>query len=280
LGRFDPHKLRAEANSAGRRGGSVRRALTRWPRIVGTGAVMTLVAGVLSARAAGAQTSPAYRDSSRSVAARVRDLLSRMTLEEKFWQLYMTPGNRENPVHDWSHGVFGLQIRLPDESGPAADRVAAAYLARTHAERVNALQRYFVDSTRLGIPMIPFEEALHGVLAPGATQFPQAIALAATWDTILAARVARAAAREARSRGIRQALSPVVNIATDVRWGRVEETYGEDPFQSTLFGGVFVREFENAGIVATPKHFVANVGEGGRDKDSQNPGQDFLDTRL
>src|SRR6185503_4400872 len=81
----------------------------------------------------------------------------------------------------------------------------------------------------------------------------------------IAGRVARTAALETRSRGIRQALSPVINIASDVRWGRVEETYGEDPLLSSAMGVAFVRAFESAGVVATPKHFVANVGEGGRD---------------
>ena len=95
--------------------------------------------------------------------------------------------------------------------------------------------------------------------------FPQAIALAATWDRRLVGRVAAAAARETRSRGIRQVLSPVVNIADDVRWGRVEETYGEDPFLSSVMGRAFIEAFERAGIVTTPKHFLANVGEGGRD---------------
>src|SRR6185436_99395 len=84
-------------------------------------------------------------------------------------------------------------------------------------------------------------------------------------DTALVGRVARAAARETRSRGIRQALSPVINLANDSRWGRVEETYGEDPWLTTQMGVTFVQAFENAGIVTTPKHFVANVGDGGRD---------------
>ena len=95
--------------------------------------------------------------------------------------------------------------------------------------------------------------------------FPQAIALAATWDAPLVERVAAAIARETGSRGIRQVLSPVVNIADDVRWGRVEETYGEDPLLSSVMGRAFIEPFERAGIVTTPKHFVANVGEGGRD---------------
>lgn len=117
----------------------------------------------------------------------------------------------------------------------------------------------------MGIPIIPFEEALHGFVRDGGTMFPQAIALAATWDTSLVARVAGAIARETRSRGVRQVLSPVLNIANDVRWGRVEETYGEDPYLASVMGRAFVAQFEHVGVVATPKHFVANVGEGGRD---------------
>ena len=106
---------------------------------------------------------------------------------------------------------------------------------------------------------------MHGLARDGATMFPQAIALAASWDTRLMDRVSSAIALETRSRGIRQVLSPVVNIADDVRWGRVEETYGEDPFLVSEMGRAFVAAFERAGVIATPKHLVANVGEGGRD---------------
>jgi beta-glucosidase len=196
-----------------------------------------------------------YHDPSLPVERRVQDLLSRMTPEEKFWQLYMTPGDRDDPAHDWSHGAYGLQI----SPRPGATT------ARAQAERINAIQRYFVDSTRLGIPIIPFDEVLHGLAREEATAFPQAIALAATWDTVLMGQVATAIAAETRSRGIRQALSPVINLASDVRWGRTEETYGEDPFLSGEMGVAFIAPFERAGVVTTPKHLVANVGEGGRD---------------
>ena len=199
----------------------------------------------------------AYRDPSLPVDARVQDLLARMTLEEKFWQLFMIPGDLDDPAHDYSKGIFGLQIAAAPRGQPPT--------ARGHAERINAIQRYFVERTRLGIPIIPFEEALHGLAAEGATVFPQAIALAATWDARLVGRVAAASARETRSRGIRQVLSPVINIADDVRWGRVEETYGEDPHLSSVMGQAFIEAFERAGVVTTPKHFLANVGEGGRD---------------
>ena len=211
---------------------------------------------------------PPYRDARLPTRERVGDLLSRMTLEEKFWQLYMIPGDLDDPALDYSRGIFGLQISEAPRghgNGEGGPRRPVPDVARRHAERINAIQRYFVEKTRLGIPIIPFEEALHGLAKAGATAFPQAIGLAATWDRWLMARVAAASANETRSRGIRQVLSPVVNIASDVRWGRVEETYGEDPYLSTVMGVAFVQAFERAGIVATPKHFVANVGEGGRD---------------
>jgi len=203
------------------------------------------------------QTAPAYKNPRLPVDVRVQDLLGRMTLEEKFWQLFMIPGSLDDPSHDYSKGIFGLQI----STGTATGRPAA----RAHAERINAIQRYFVERTRLGIPIIPFEEALHGLAREGATVFPQAIGLAATWDTALMRRVTAAAASETASRGIRQVLSPVINIADDVRWGRVEETYGEDPYLSAEMGRAFIETFERAGIITTPKHFLANVGEGGRD---------------
>ena len=90
-----------------------------------------------------------YRNPTLPVESRARDLLGRMTLEEKFWQLFMLPGNRADPSHDYSHGVFGLQ----DRTAPDARADAVAH---------NALQRYFADSTRLGIPMLAFEEGVHG----------------------------------------------------------------------------------------------------------------------
>jgi beta-glucosidase len=217
---------------------------------------LTLLA-LLAAVAFAPPQPPPYRDARRPVAERVRDLLGRMTLEEKFWQLFMIPGDLDNPANDYSKGIFGLQV----STAPAG----ATGTARSHAERINAIQRYFVEKTRLGIPIIPFEEAVHGLPRDGGTMFPAAIALAATWDAPLVSRVAGAVARETRSRGIRQVLSPVINIADDVRWGRVEETYGEDPFLSSVVGRAFIEPFERAGIVTTPKHFIANVGEGGRD---------------
>jgi beta-glucosidase len=102
-----------------------------------------------------------------------------MTLDEKFWQTFMIPGDLDDSTHDYSNGAFGLQISVV----PRGRNAAPTEAARAHAERINAIQRHFVERTRLGIPIIPFEEALHGLGRDGAIVFPQAIGLAATWDT-------------------------------------------------------------------------------------------------
>src|SRR5262249_4384375 len=150
-----------------------------------------------------------YRDSHAPVAARAQDLLARMTLEEKFWQLFMLPGSLDDSTQDYSHGVFGLQVSaFPDlrQSGSVRDSttVSRGAAARSHAERINAIQRYLVERTRLGVPMIAFDEAVHGLTRDGATMFPAAIALAATWDSALVGRVAMSIAGETKSRGVRQ----------------------------------------------------------------------------
>lgn len=212
--------------------------------------------GLLAIAACARDGRPRYQDPTIAVDDRVSDLIGRMTLEEKFWQLFMVVDNLQGGIEKYQHGAFGLQLRPVGDSSTGP---------RESALRFNAAQRYFVEHTRLGIPIIPFEEALHGLVQDGATAFPQAIGLAATWDTVLVRRVASAIAEETRSRGIRQVLSPVLNIASDVRWGRVEETYGEDPWLVTQMGLAFIEPLETAGIVTTPKHFVANVGDGGRD---------------
>ncbi len=209
-----------------------------------------------------------YKDSTQSVKVRVADLLNRMTAEEKFWQLFMIPGDLENATPgQYKNGLFGFQVSAGGAGGITNQLLKyntkedALYLTK----KINSIQKYFVDSTRLGIPIIAFDEALHGLVRKGATVFPQSIALAATWDTILMRQVSSAIATETKIRGIRQVLSPVLNIASDVRWGRTEETYGEDPFLTSAMGVAFVKQFEQKGIITTPKHFIANVGDGGRD---------------
>jgi len=215
------------------------------------------------------QVIPGYKNKALPLEARVKDLLQRMTPEEKFWQLFMIPGDLKDTIPgQYRNGIFGLQV-----SANAADENAARQMIgyNTSEEKaalirkMNSIQRFFVEQTRLGIPVIFFDEALHGLVRKGATAFPQSIALAATFDTALMADVAAAIATEAKQYGIRQVLSPVINIANDVRWGRVEETYGEDPYLTSLMTLAYVHAFESRGIITTPKHFLANTGDGGRD---------------
>nr|WP_294861381.1 glycoside hydrolase family 3 protein [uncultured Fluviicola sp.] len=208
-----------------------------------------------------------YKDSTQSIDKRVEDLLSRMTTEEKFWQVFMVPSDGDTTNGKLKHGIFGLQLSASAQ-GDAGGQLLSYNTSENASQlvkKINHTQRFFVEKTRLGIPMIPFDEALHGLVRNNATSFPQAIAMAATWDTALIKLATGHIAEECKVRGIRQILSPVINLATDVRWGRTEETYGEDPFLTTQMGLSFVRSFESRGIITTPKHFVANVGDGGRD---------------
>ncbi|KAF0199852.1 MAG: beta-glucosidase-like glycosyl hydrolase [Bacteroidetes bacterium] len=209
-----------------------------------------------------------YKDSTVIVDARVKDLLGRMSPEEKFWQLFMLAEDWNLDKSRYVHGAFGFEGGTSaGEEGTVAQIIqnVTPGTASEMAEKINKAQQFFLEHTRLGIPILPFDEALHGLVRPGATAFPQSIALAATFDTALMHRVAAAIALETKSRGIRQVLSPVINLAGDVRWGRVEETYGEDPFLTSEMAVAFISEFEKRGIIATPKHFVSNYGDGGRD---------------
>lgn len=227
-----------------------------------------------------AQEIPPYKNKNIPTQERVKDLLTRMTQEEKFFQLFMIPGEIKNGEENKYHqGLFGFQVSAGTSDATAAQQILQYNKkenALSLAKKINTIQRYFVEQTRLGIPIIAFDEALHGLVRDGATVFPQSIGLAATWNTNLMEKVSAAIAREAEIRGIRQVLSPVINIATDVRWGRTEETYGEDPFLSSVMGIAFIKSFEQRNIITTPKHFIANVGDGGRDSYPINISQRLL----
>lgn len=230
--------------------------------------ILLFCLGSLLALQVPAQSRLPYKNPKLPVSARVKDLLARMTPEEKFWQLFMIPGDLGQDASQYRNGIFGLQVSAASQGGDASSQLlqyGTGENALALAKKINTIQRYFVEHTRLGIPIIAFDESLHGLVRGGATSFPQAIALAASWDTALMRQVAHAIALETRARGIRQVLTPVVNIASDVRWGRTEETYGEDPVLSSQMATAYVSAFEKLNIITTPKHFVANVGDGGRD---------------
>lgn len=202
--------------------------------------------------AAAAPLTPAYRDPSLPVEVRVEDLLSRMTLQEKLNQIR---SDDHEDVWKTAAGTTGFG-EVFDITRPLSPREAARL-----ANEVQRLAR----QSRLRIPIIIRDEALHGLVASGATSFPQSIGLAATWDPALVGRVGDAIGHEARVRGVRRVLSPVINVTRDARWGRVEETYGEDPLLTSRIAVPYVRGIEGRGVATCPKHFVANVGDGGRD---------------
>jgi beta-glucosidase len=213
----------------------------------------TLLLASLTSFGQSRKPKPLYLDPGAAIEERVNDLLSRMTLEEKIAQLQCAHGQIE----------WGKNLTVNGLGGVAP--VLRQSVAKEAAAKANEIQKMALAKTRLGIPVLFHDEALHGLIGNGATSFPQAIGLAATWDPDLVARVAAVIARETRTRGIRQVLSPVINIARDVRWGRVEETYGEDPYLQSRLAVAFCKPIEEAGVLTTPKHFVANVGDGGRD---------------
>jgi beta-glucosidase len=229
---------------------------------------LLIICQLLLLQTAFCQSVPAYKNPALPVEQRVKDLISRMTPEEKFWQMFMIPGDLTDGKEKYKNGIFGFQVSAKgsaDAAGPITQLQRLLPMQSKQAKLINKMQHYFVEETRLGIPIIAFDEALHGLVRDGATSFPASIGLASTWDIAFMNRVSTAIANETKSRGIRQILSPVVNIASDVRWGRVEETYGEDPFLSAEMGVAFVSPFEKMGVVTTPKHFLANSGDGGRD---------------
>src|SRR3989440_4332204 len=210
---------------------------------------------------ASAQARAPYLDPTLPVERRIDDLLSRMTLEEKVGQmLCLWQGKRAITDRDgrfdparapkWFRIGVG-RIERPGEGHEGG--------ARAEAEYTNAIQRWVKDSTRLGIPVLFHEEALHGLEAAQATSFPQAIALASTWNPELVERVFAVAAAEARARGVHQVLAPVVDVARDPRWGRIEETYGEDPYRAARMGVAAVRGFQGSEALVGPSHVLATL---------------------
>lgn len=214
---------------------------------------------------------PDYRNPRLPVERRVADLVSRMTLEEKVAQLVCLWGSRPqvNPQTDFAtdrgdfspakaaevmkHGI-GQIARQRERKDP-----------REGAKFANAVQKWLVENTRLGIPAILHDEILHGHMAKGSTSFPQPIALATTWDPEFMTKVFTAGALETRARGSHQVLGPNLDLARDPRWGRTEETFGEDPYLTSRMAVAIVKALQGPGpgvdenhVIATAKHFAAH----------------------
>ena len=225
---------------------------------------------------------PLYKDAKLPVEQRVEDLLARMTLEEKIAQItaiwnrkaaLLSPAGDFDPqkaraLYPDGIGHFVRPNDLHGAGAPSPDEQPFRDAKQT-VELVNAVQRYQMTQTRLGIPALFHEEGLHGYAARGATHFPEALALASTWDPSLLTRVFTVVSREIRARGVQLALAPVVDVARDARWGRIEETYGEDPYLVGELAVGAVKGFqgespplenglENGHVFATLKHMTGH----------------------
>ena len=214
---------------------------------------------MLWAGTASAQARAPYLDPSLPVERRIDDLVTRMTLEEKVGQmLCLWQGKRA--ITD-SQGRFN-PARAPQWFRVGVGRIERpgdGHGARAEAEFTNAIQRWVKENTRLGIPVLFHEEALHGLEAEQATSFPQAIALASTWNPEIVERIFSTAGAEARARGVHQVLAPVIDVARDPRWGRIEETYGEDPYLAARMGVAAVRGFQGTEAKIGPAHVLATL---------------------
>ncbi|MDU5826150.1 glycoside hydrolase family 3 N-terminal domain-containing protein [Mixta calida] len=220
-----------------------------------------------------------YQDPQRPVAERVADLLARMTPEEKFaqmhafWLILSVDGNHRERS-DLSDSFSGagqlndLNARLRRGVGQITRPLGTHVVdARDGVRAANRLQKTLMEETRLGIPALFHEECLVGLLCKDATLFPSPLNYASTWDPELIEQVAAAIGEEARSTGCRQGLAPVLDVSRDVRWGRTEETFGEDPWLVGVMATHFVRglQGEKRDLLATLKHYVGHsFSEGGR----------------
>lgn len=220
------------------------------------------------------QHDPIYKNHKYSIEERTKDLLSRMTVEEKvaqtlaIWRKMGAEGkfSTSGQAFDPQYGLGAIHRRYTNISMSEG------------AEESNAIQKYFIENTRLGIPVIINGEGLHGIVANEATIFPQAIALASTWDPELFGEIFSSVALQARALGIHEVFSPNLDIIRDPRYGRVQENYSEDPYLATELGVACINglqgnkvTLDSIHVAATIKHFaVSSQNEGGLNKSPGN----------
>ena len=241
-----------------------------------------------------AEERPDYQNPEIAVERRVADLLGRMTLEEKVAQLLSLWEDKaailddegaldpEKVAAELPHGI-GHFTRPSDRREVGSQGEVTSRTPSETVELVNDVQRYLVEKTRLGIPAFMHEEGLHGFAALYGTHFPQAIALASTWDPEIVEKVYTVVAREIRVRGAHLVLTPVVDVAREPRWGRIEETYGEDPHLVSEMGLASVRGFQGESlplaegrVFATLKHMTGH----GQPESGTNVGPANISERI
>ncbi|SFG16153.1 glycoside hydrolase family 3 N-terminal domain-containing protein [Pontibacter chinhatensis] len=237
------------------------------------------------------QAKPLYKNSKAPIEDRVKDLLGRMTVEEKVgqlstllgWEMYQKQGKKVTFSPEYKKAVDERHIGMlwaTLRADPWTQKTLITGLNPTlAAQATNALQKYAVEQTRLGIPLLLAEECPHGHMAIGTTVFPSSIGQSSTWNPALIQRMAAAIAAEARAQGAHIGYGPVLDLAREPRWSRVEETYGEDPVLTSQMGMAMVKGFQGdnlksgANVISTLKHFAAyGVPEGGHNGGSISTG--------
>lgn len=216
-----------------------------------------------------------YENPAADINKRIEDLLSQMTLEEKTCQTATLYGygrvlKDELPTPEWKHQIWKDGIANIDEHlngyGKGANSVYAKDLKK-HIWAMNEVQRFFIEETRLGIPVDFTDEGIRGVEAYGATNFPNQLGIGHTWDKSLVREIGRITGMEARALGYTNVYAPILDVARDQRWGRLEEVYGEDPYLASRLGVEMVKGMqENYKVASTAKHFaVYSYGKGARE---------------
>ncbi len=220
---------------------------------------------------------PDYKNPKLSSEKRTADLLRRMTIEEKIAQLM---GIWNDGIEDFSDETLNDPIRMKEIFGNGCNSIHPSSLGiKETVELRNKIQKYLFEETRLGIPALFVDEGQHGVMRPNSTVFPQAIGMACSWDPILFEKIYSVVAYEMRSRGTHHALSPVIDVCREPRWGRVEETYGEDPYLNGILACAAVKGLQGSDdgtikenhVAATLKHLVGHgEPEGGQNQGPAN----------
>ena len=219
-----------------------------------------------------------YEDPTQPVERRVRDLLARMTVEEKTCQLATLYGSGRvlkdaQPTGGWANEVWKDGIANIDEElngvGPMyKSHPELIYPFSNHVAAVNVIQRWFVEKTRLGIPVDFSNEGIHGLNHTKATPLPAPIGIGSTWNRALVREAGEIVGREAKLIGYSNVYAPILDVARDPRWGRTLECYGEDPYLVGALGIEMVRGIQSQGVASTLKHYaVYSVPKGGRDAD-------------
>jgi len=214
-----------------------------------------------------------YKDANQPIKTRVTDLLKQMTLQEKVAQLYcvMTAGDMERILPNLANGIGTISCLNSSLTGDNEKDLA----------KLKEIQRHLVEETRLGIPGLVHNEGIAGAQIPGATTFPQSLNVASTWEPKLANKMGEVVKKQLKAFGIKAVHSPVFDLGRDPRWGRIGETYGEDPYLVAQMGTEFVKGIQGKNeVMATAKHFVGyGNAEGGRNGGEQQIGERrLLDT--